>query len=530
MNKKTKTSIIMSSLAAMLLAGSMIAGATYALFTSESKTNIAVTSGKVDVTALIDEDSIQTKKLGDTDYIDGKEGMYAGQVTISGSDVQLSNLVPGDGIKFNLKITNNSNVIVKYRSIIEALDDTGLFSGLNIQIGDEVLSGTKVKSNYAELLVGSEPIFIPVIIELPEDAGNEYQDKSCKLVCKVEAMQGNGSENVYEATPDTVQSILDGVKGEATVILGEGDYGKLYLRQVLATSTRRSDLDVSTSYPAYYREFKDLTIKAAEGVTVTCEGVEVEAGLHWCSTAPASNHDEMNPNSGFISYLALEDVVIDGINFDGTSNNAILLSDNAGSDQVQGSAILVDGLTIQNCTGVGGGSYHFFQAGSGSNSKDFLATGKKALNNIYLLNNQISKYQQAICFNNSSTILNGLTVKGNTFKENNSTTDNIVQLSNLENRGEFVFADNTVEGINGRFLRMTTAQADTIIRFRNNKLVSSIKYDVDAPEVVKITGITGFKVYETNNDWLDGAFADTAEPTWISNGDTSVLPAGTYSE
>ena len=54
MNKKQKSSIIIASLASIVIAGSLIAGSTYALFTSESKTNIAVTSGKVDVSATID--------------------------------------------------------------------------------------------------------------------------------------------------------------------------------------------------------------------------------------------------------------------------------------------------------------------------------------------------------------------------------------------------------------------------------------------------------------------------------------------
>ena len=55
MKKRTKISLVLSSSAAILLAGSIMAGGTYALFTSESKTNIAVSSGKVSVTATVED-------------------------------------------------------------------------------------------------------------------------------------------------------------------------------------------------------------------------------------------------------------------------------------------------------------------------------------------------------------------------------------------------------------------------------------------------------------------------------------------
>lgn len=48
---------------------SLMAGATFALFTSESKVNIAVTSGKVSVVANIDETSVQTKQLYDAEWL-----------------------------------------------------------------------------------------------------------------------------------------------------------------------------------------------------------------------------------------------------------------------------------------------------------------------------------------------------------------------------------------------------------------------------------------------------------------------------
>ena len=59
-----KNRIIISSILTIALCLSMIAGSTFALFTSESKVDIAVTSGKIDVVATIDETTLATSSLG----------------------------------------------------------------------------------------------------------------------------------------------------------------------------------------------------------------------------------------------------------------------------------------------------------------------------------------------------------------------------------------------------------------------------------------------------------------------------------
>ena len=60
-----KKKVITSAILTIALAFSLLLGATYALFTSESKTNIAISSGKVDVQAVVLEESIKTYSLGE---------------------------------------------------------------------------------------------------------------------------------------------------------------------------------------------------------------------------------------------------------------------------------------------------------------------------------------------------------------------------------------------------------------------------------------------------------------------------------
>lgn len=195
MNKSVKRNVVISAILAIMLCVSLIAGATFALFTSESKVNIAVTSGKVDVVANVATDSIKTKRKG-TNYELGNNHMYSGAAaTFEDGELTVSNMVPGDGITFNIVIKNNSSISVKYRYVISCLSDNGLLSGLDVEIGTESdYNGSSIISNYATLEVNSADITVPVKIELPEDAGNEYQNKTLTLSYKVEATQGNADD------------------------------------------------------------------------------------------------------------------------------------------------------------------------------------------------------------------------------------------------------------------------------------------------------------------------------------------------
>lgn len=187
-----KKNIIISSCLTIALCASMIVGSTFALFTSESKVNIAVTSGKVSVVASVDESSVETKQLYDTAYEAGANNMYEGVATFTDEGLTLEKFVPGDGIKFNLVVENQSTVSVKYRTIVACENDQGLFDGLVVNIGENNLyDGERHVAEWSMLAVDSQDEIVPISIELPETAGDEYQDKSCTISYMVEAVQGN---------------------------------------------------------------------------------------------------------------------------------------------------------------------------------------------------------------------------------------------------------------------------------------------------------------------------------------------------
>ncbi len=102
-------------------------------------------------------------------------------------------MTPGDKVSFKIKITNDSDVKIKYRTKIMCSEDGGLFNGLKVTVDDNSYEGVTTISKYQELEVNNNPSDISVTIELPTDATNDYQGKSCTIANIVEAVQGNAA-------------------------------------------------------------------------------------------------------------------------------------------------------------------------------------------------------------------------------------------------------------------------------------------------------------------------------------------------
>ncbi len=194
-----KKKALLSSVLTILLCLSLIAGSTFALFTDEAKTNVAVTSGKVDVVATVENIQLYSPKtigengtiLDNTNIANGNVFANGGTVSVNENTVTLDKIVPGDYVTFDIVVENKSNVSIQYRTIIKKLEDTGLWSGLKVTIDESLYNGETKKSEWAELAVGAPNMVISVKIELPAEAGNEYQDKTCTFAYVVEAAQAN---------------------------------------------------------------------------------------------------------------------------------------------------------------------------------------------------------------------------------------------------------------------------------------------------------------------------------------------------
>ncbi|MGN1094127.1 MAG: TasA family protein [Candidatus Neoclostridium sp.] len=190
MNKSLKSKAIFSSIAAIVICLSLIAGVTFAYFTDTSQVNIAVTTGTVKVLATVDPDSVQTKQLNE-EYASGIDHMYGGTPVLADGSVSLGNVVCGDGIKFNIKVQNQSTIKIKYRTVVAFSSDDGLFAHLTVTIDGNVFNGVTATSSWTELEPGLPERTVEVSIELPADASNLAQGKTCVISYRVEAVQGN---------------------------------------------------------------------------------------------------------------------------------------------------------------------------------------------------------------------------------------------------------------------------------------------------------------------------------------------------
>lgn len=201
--KNAKRSVIITAILAMIMCASLVAGATFALFTSSSSVNIAITSANVEVTA----DVAVTKTWHENNGAEA-EGLYdtgKAEVTKENSQVKLtlSNFVPTDGVKLAVKLTNESTVKIKYRVMLLADRTAGteLLDELNIDMNGMEFRGYTLATEYVELEAGASIDDIPVTIVFPKEATGG-KNITCNLVIKVEAQQGNAVATNDVDVPD----------------------------------------------------------------------------------------------------------------------------------------------------------------------------------------------------------------------------------------------------------------------------------------------------------------------------------------
>lgn len=186
MKKKT----LLTSVLSIAMCSSLIGGATYALFTSESKVNVSVNAGKVDVVATVN--GVTAYSYDDENAkVDGvwSNGGVA-TADLKANTVTLDKITPGDSAVISLNVTNNSNVKIMYRVIVDCASDNGLFEGLNVYV-DNVENDGFTYTPWAELAPQVSVENVEVKVELPTTAGNEYQNKACEVNYIVQAVQWN---------------------------------------------------------------------------------------------------------------------------------------------------------------------------------------------------------------------------------------------------------------------------------------------------------------------------------------------------
>lgn len=223
--------VLISSILTIALCISLIAGSTFALFTSTSQVNVAVTSGKVSVVA-----TASGLELGSTLGDNLPETLAAAD----GNTITLDKMVPGDFITFTITIHNDSDVTVKYRTLFAMTSgNESFFNALKITVDQQLTedvptvfalnddAAPAVATPAGTMLPGCADIVLNVKVELPESAGNEHQEKSCAFAYIVEAVQGNGEfddSRVYVYTIEELRAAVAADNGKMIVLAADIDF------------------------------------------------------------------------------------------------------------------------------------------------------------------------------------------------------------------------------------------------------------------------------------------------------------------
>lgn len=237
--KSMKRNVIVSAFLAIALCMSVIAGATFALFTSSAKVNLSITSATVKVSADVEnlklysttEVNPATNK-GKKQDLTGNTFLLGGTANFTDGVLTLDRLAPGDGVTFDIKLTNRSNIDVKYRVVIGEATGGDLADALDITVNGDKYEGA-INTEWNEVAANADIPSVPVKVELPVAADNDYAEKTVSLDITVEVVQASikNTESAKKFTRDTEYK-LTGIKANGGNGVLRVTYGTLTINGV----------------------------------------------------------------------------------------------------------------------------------------------------------------------------------------------------------------------------------------------------------------------------------------------------------
>ncbi len=216
MAKKT----IFTSILVILLCLSLTVGGTFALFATESKVNLAISLGKVDVYAYVDGEPTLSSLYGGN--VPETKVVYD-ETT---NKIDVINMIPGDKIDFSISIVDRSTISAQFQTALKIVDQNGeLYNGLVIDVGGLVLQNTgEAKTDFMPIpdATEGEPFYtVPISVYMPMETVVS-DTTNITIVFSVIAIQGN----IYmgpQAQIDTFEEEnLPDYKEDISIKLGGG--------------------------------------------------------------------------------------------------------------------------------------------------------------------------------------------------------------------------------------------------------------------------------------------------------------------
>lgn len=349
-----KKKVLLTSIATIALCLCLIAGSTFALFTSRSEVSIAVTAGKVDMVAGVAITSVESvqadSEFGSVSDENGALYSYSysdvdapynfingGSAEVNGAVLTIDKITPGDRINLAVSGTNNSDIAVKYRYIIECVGGYKLMSGLIVNGYAALASYT---SGWTDLAAETDMPVENITIELPISAGNEYQEQTTEIKVIVEAVQANGAvDSSSNPTIVYIPAVTD--PADLAAALADPEIPAInILEDIAGTITVDYDLSNKTIYAngndialKFTGNIKDIVVSGIENDTEHCS-VDVSGATGNITVLDSKFTTTSGPSNPSIYVGANADVTVDNCTFTNGSGKGYGIRGNASGDLI----------------------------------------------------------------------------------------------------------------------------------------------------------------------------------------------------
>ena len=328
----------------------MLVGATFAWFTDTASTGVnKIQAGKLDV-ALEMKDAAGQWVSAEGKTLDFVKAAAGEQVLWE----------PGCTYKLpELRVVNNGNLALKYKIQITGIQgDAKLNEVIDWTINDAAIDLTE-----GHLTAGQQGDAFTIKGHMKETAGNDYQNLTIDgigitVYATQDTVENDSFGNTYDAdagytiqvNKDNIQDYLDGKYGSIngmTLVLAEGDYGKIEFGRATAyegSNTKyylggtesnvnaiKQDIADHPNGGAgkreYVRSMSNVTLKAADGATVTINGLVAFGGqvnsTKWYSRDFVADRDMSATENNNICYWIGQrwsNITFEGLTFTGGVN------------------------------------------------------------------------------------------------------------------------------------------------------------------------------------------------------------------
>ena len=542
-NQKATKRALLTSVMALVMCVVMLVGTTFAWFTDTASTGVnKIQAGNLDI-----ELEMQVTENGETKWVKA-EGETLQFKKAAGHESEEVLWEPGCRYELPaLRIVNKGNLALKYKitvngvtgdaKLLEAIDFTAKM-GADDGIALDNLKGAILPSGAAQTTAGeavgaTDPITIKGVMKTT--AGNEYQGLSIDgigitVVATQYTYEYDSKDNLYDkdadatiqVNKDNIQDYLDGKYGSIdgmTLVLAAGNYDRIEFGRATAYagSNTKYYLGGIESNPdaikqdianhpnggagnrEYVRSMSNVTLKAADGATVTINGLVAFGGqvnsTKWYSRDFVADRVAENNNTCYYinqkwSNITFENLTFkDGVNIEAYGNKGTFI-DNVKFDRCKFNVSDTD-TNKANCIRLN-------------------VDGKAAkANNLVVTNCEFTDGYTAVLTDGMPNV----TVTGSTFSGLTKHAINpMMNWNGAPGYGRITVTGNTFKNMSsdssGTILRMGEVGAGAVFVIKNNTATEGITL----ANSIKVNSLADGITYDiSGNSWASGLTASDLE-------------------